>query len=182
MTGLPALKQATEIDRCPTCISAKMTKTARNLDAPLNATMCNQHLSIDFGFIVQKSKDEKRMNSLAGRHGETCYVLITDHFSGKLYGHCQASKGPPLDWLKKWLAANRPKDCPPTSLFVRMDGGGELGKCRDVTDLFRDFGYAVQVTGPDASSMNGMGERPHRSIAEGLARTAFHSMKKMTRY
>ncbi|KAI2490987.1 hypothetical protein MHU86_23589 [Fragilaria crotonensis] len=38
-----------------------------------------------------------------------------------------------------------------------MDGGGELGKCRDIHRTFANFGYAVELTGPDSSHQNGPG-------------------------
>ncbi len=52
--------------------------------------------------------------------------------------------------------------------YVRFDLGGELGHCTDVVKLFQQAGYAVKPTAPDSLHQNGPGERPHRSIAEGL--------------
>ena len=49
-----------------------------------------------------------------------------------------------------------------------MDGGGELGKCADVRQTFANFGYTIQDTGPDSSSHNGPGERPHETIGDAL--------------
>ncbi|KAI2495456.1 source UniProtKB [Fragilaria crotonensis] len=49
-----------------------------------------------------------------------------------------------------------------------MDGGGELGKCRDIHRTFANFGYAVELTGPDSSHQNGPGERPHQTIGDAL--------------
>jgi hypothetical protein len=63
------------------------------------------------------------------------------------------------------LASNSPQ-C--TDKYVRMDGGGELGKCRDIHRTFANFGYAVELTGPDASHQNGPGERPHQTIGDAL--------------
>jgi hypothetical protein len=58
--------------------------------------MCNQSLSIDFGFMVQESSDSDKVCCLQGLNGETCYCLITDHYSGTfLYGETFCSKGPP---------------------------------------------------------------------------------------
>jgi hypothetical protein len=49
-----------------------------------------------------------------------------------------------------------------------MDGGGELGKSRDIHQTFTNFGYAVEMTGPNSSNQNGPGERPHQTIGDAL--------------
>jgi hypothetical protein len=63
-------------------------------------------------------------------NGETCYVLLTDHFSGRIFGRAFATKAPPVDWVNSWLASNAPK-C--IDKYVRMDGGGELGNVETST-------------------------------------------------
>ena len=115
--------------------------------------------------MVQCSSDPKRFDNLVGLNGETCYVLITDHYSGRIFGRAFATKAPPVDWLNRWLANNAP-DC--LEKYVRMDGGGELGKCHEIRDTFANFGYQVQLTGPDSSHQNGPGERPHQTIGDAL--------------
>jgi hypothetical protein len=131
----------------------------------MTATTCLQGLGIDFAFMVQKSSDSKRFDNLVGHNSETCYVLITDHFSGRLIGRAFATKAPPVDWLNQWLASNAPT-C--ANKYVRMDGGGELGRCREILDTFANFGYQTQLTGPDSSHQNGPGERPHQTIGDAL--------------
>jgi hypothetical protein len=49
-----------------------------------------------------------------------------------------------------------------------MDGGGELGRCREILDTFANFGYQTQLTGPDSSHQNGPGEQPHQTIGDAL--------------
>ena len=115
--------------------------------------------------MVQRSQNAKRQHNLIGLNGETCYALITDHFSGRLYGRAFATKAPPVEWVNNWLANNTP-DCP--DKYVRMDGGGELGRSRDIRQTFLNFGYTVEVTGPDSSHQNGPGERPHQTIGDAL--------------
>ena len=131
----------------------------------MRSTVCNQGISIDFGFMVQRSSDKKRQQNLIGLNGETCYALITDHFSGRLYGRAFASKAPPVEWINNWLANNAPS-C--SDKYVRMDGGGELGKSRDIHQTFTNFGYVIETTGPDSSHQNGPGERPHQTIGDAL--------------
>ncbi|KAI2502903.1 hypothetical protein MHU86_11572 [Fragilaria crotonensis] len=104
-------------------MASKLRKTPRGHANTMTATACLQGLGIDFAFMVQKSSDSKRFDNLVGHNGETCYVLITDHFSGRLIGRAFATKAPPVDWLNQWLANNAPT-C--AGKYVRMDGGGNL--------------------------------------------------------
>ena len=163
--GLPKLSLPTELDGCPICLASKMRKAPAGTTTTMKATACYQGLSIDFGFMVQKSRDSERHRNLVGTNGETCYVLLTDHYSGRLFGRAFATKAPPVDWLNNWLANNAPQ-CP--NKYVRMDGGGELGKCREIHRTFTNFGYSVELTGPDSSHQNGPGERPHQTIGDAL--------------
>ena len=163
--GMPQFQIPTELEGCPICLAAKLRKAPKGIGTTMRATACNQGLSIDFGFMVQKSRDSARHNTLVGLNGETCYVLLTDHFSGRIFGRAFATKAPPVDWINSWLASNSPQ-CP--DKYVRMDGGGELGKCRDIHRTFANFGYAVELTGPDSSHQNGPGERPHQTIGDAL--------------
>jgi hypothetical protein len=98
--GVPKVPIATELDSCPVCATAKLQKAARGKESSHHATQCNQGVSIDFGFMVQKSSaDSARVKRLQGLHGKTCYCLITNHYSGCLFGETFCSKAPPLDFL-----------------------------------------------------------------------------------
>jgi hypothetical protein len=166
--GVPPLPKPGPLDSCPICAKAKLHKASRSQEPSRRATQCYQGISVDFGFIVQNSSaDLTRVKRLRGLHGETCYCLIVDHFSGMLFGRCFASKAPPLDFLNTWLALyglpTSTADC-----YVRIDLGGELGRCDDVNALFTGAGYHVEPTAPDSSHQNGPGERPHRTIADAI--------------
>jgi hypothetical protein len=102
---------------------------------------------VDFGFIVQQSKDKERLARLQGMNGETCYCLIVDHFSGTLYGETFCSKAPPIDFLNRWLARHGLAHAEPDT-YVCFDLGGELGSSNDVVKLFEDAGYSVEPTAP----------------------------------
>ena len=60
-----------------------------------------------------------------GLNGETCYVLITDHFNGRIFGRAFATRAPLVDWLNNWLANNAPT-C--SDKYVRMDRGDEKAR------------------------------------------------------
>ena len=108
--GMPAFTLPNELEACPVCLAAKLRKQPAGSETTMRSTVCNQGISIDFGFMVQRSKNSKRQHNLVGLNGETCYVLITDHYSGRLSGKAFASKAPPVEWLNNWLASNSP-DC-----------------------------------------------------------------------
>ena len=97
--GLPTLSLPDVIDDCAFCMASKLLKVSRGHTNTMTATECLQGLGIDFAFMIQRSSDSKRFDNLVGHNGETCYVLITDRFSGRLIGHAFATKAPPVDWL-----------------------------------------------------------------------------------
>jgi hypothetical protein len=104
--GMPEFTIPNALEECPICLAAKLRKQPSGTATTMRSTTCNQGISIDFGFMVQRSSDKKRQHSLVGLNGETCYALITDHFSGRLYGRVFGTKAPPVDWDNNWLANN----------------------------------------------------------------------------
>ncbi|KAI2499317.1 hypothetical protein MHU86_15161 [Fragilaria crotonensis] len=59
-----------------------------------------------FWFHGTEKPGLERHNNLVGLNGETCYVLLTDHYSGRLFGRAFATKAPPIEWINSWLASN----------------------------------------------------------------------------
>jgi hypothetical protein len=166
--GIPAIANASELEKCPICARAKLHKAARSATTSRRAMQCFQGISIDFGFIVQSSNaDSTRVKRLQGMHGETCYCLVVDHFSGMLFGQCFCSKAPPIEFLSQWLITYGLSNNVPDR-YVRFDLGGELGHSVEVVKLFETAGYIVEPTAPDSSHQNGPGERPHRTIGDGI--------------
>ena len=90
--GVPELREADEVQKCPTCIKAKMQKRSRSKEDSRHATKPFQGISIDFGFMVTRSKDKKRYVDLVGLNGETCYCMIADHFLGALLSNALLPK------------------------------------------------------------------------------------------
>ena len=56
----------------------------------------------DIAFSSMVSKNDRRKD-FVGLHGETCWILLKDHFTGYLFGRCQKTKGTPLNWLQDLL-------------------------------------------------------------------------------
>jgi hypothetical protein len=112
--GIPPVPIATELDTCPVCAHAKLRKTAHGLESTrTRPTQLGQGIGVDFGFMVEKSKNLDHLERLSVLNDETCYCLIVDHYSGRLYCECFASIAPPFDFLNHWLLYHGlPKDVP----------------------------------------------------------------------
>ena len=159
--GIPKLPTPNEIDNCPVCLAAKLRKSNAANTETHEATECFQSIAIDMGFIVQQSKNTKRFKDYVGINGETCYILITDQFSGMNFGKPLVTKTVPIEWLNNWLARYSPNIPNKT---VRMDQGHELGRSKRVVKILQQYGYHVELTGADASHQNGLVERSHQTI------------------
>jgi hypothetical protein len=122
------------------------------------ATQPYQGLSVDFSFAGVKSKNTDQEHDYVGLNGETCWILVTDHFSCMKHGECHQSKASPLNWLEKFLKQYSP-DC--HGKYVHMDQGGELYRNPQVCKLFQDYGYEICPSGADASNQNGPVECGH---------------------
>ena len=57
-------------------------------------------------------------------------------------------------------------DCP--TYAIRSDNGKELAGSHAFNALVNQHGYLVEPTGPDSSSMNGLAEKPHRTLKERI--------------
>eukprot|EP00980_Cylindrotheca_fusiformis_P020907 scaffold7928_cov68-Cylindrotheca_fusiformis.AAC.1 len=165
--GVPKFKHLDPIlESCPTCIRAKQTKEPAGENPTRVATVPYQGLSIDFSFAGQKSKNSERAKSFVGFNGETCWILVTDHFSRMKHGDTRISKASPINWLRDFLTRHAPK-C--KDKYVVLDQGGELYGNPDVRSLFEDeFGYEIRPTGADASNQNGPVERGHLTVANAM--------------
>lgn len=94
-------------------------------------------------------------------------MIFTCAHTGALYGVCAGSKSVPTKWLHIVLhristgVGDRPKT-------ILIDRGSELGHSSEFKQITQMHGYLIPNTGPDKSSMNGMGERPHSTIGDTL--------------
>ena len=88
------------LDTYSTCIQAKQTKNAAT-GTTLKAIRSFQGFSMDFSFAGIRSKNLERRRDYLGVHGETCWLLITDHFSKYIWGKTFKSKAVPLPFLSR---------------------------------------------------------------------------------
>ena len=164
--GIPKFKHNDPIlDKCPTCIQSKQTKTPAGPNTTRTAEHPFQGLSIDFSFSGTKSKDTNRTQDYEGINGETSWILISDHFTRFLTGDTRLSKASPITWLQKFLETNAP-NC--SDKYVQMDQGGELYHNPEVRKLFTRHGYQLRPTGADSSHQNGPVERAHRTVCDRI--------------
>jgi len=58
--------------------------------------------------------------------------------------------------------------------MVLVDRGSELGRSIEFNQIVQRYRYKLSTCGPDKSSMNGLGERPHSTVGDAV-RTMLHS-------
>jgi Integrase core domain. len=137
------------------------------------AEVHGQILCADWGFICQKSSDPTRIARLASVHGDTSYLIFACAHTGALYGVCGGSKSVPTKWLHIFLhrishsAGTHPKS-------VLVDRGSELGRSTEFCRIADMHGYKTLTAGPDKSTMNSLGERPHQTIGNAI-RSLLHA-------
>ena len=107
-----------------------------------------QGLSMDWGFMCQKSNDVQQYNNLKTINVNTAYLLIGDHCTPFLDGICANGKSLPLLWLHSWLTKHKPKDT--TDCYCRVDQGSELGRSVAFRKILAHYGYKLEPTGADA--------------------------------
>ncbi|KAG7373304.1 reverse transcriptase RNA-dependent DNA polymerase [Nitzschia inconspicua] len=164
--GVPNFKHHDPIlERCPTCIQAKQRKEPAGPHSTKTATRAYQGLSVDFAFSGTKSRNSAHNRDILGLNGETCYILIVDHHSGRYHGSTRVSKATPLKWIESFLTQHSP-DCP--DKYVYLDQGGELYRNPAVRRLFTRYNYTVRPTGADSSNQNGPVERAHLTLGNGI--------------
>jgi hypothetical protein len=68
-------------------------------DTREDTSVGGQGISMDWGFIFQRSKTKGRYEKLFGWNCETAYLIIADHFLDYLWGLAAEGKAPPLAWF-----------------------------------------------------------------------------------
>jgi hypothetical protein len=116
--GIPKLPEPSSIDNCPICLAGKLRKANSGSESTHTPTQCFQGISLDMGFVVQHSKNKERFEDNIGINWETCYILITDHHSGMVFGKPLKHKTAPEEWLNLWLARHSPDA---QNKFAQMD-------------------------------------------------------------
>ena len=167
--GVPKFTNTrTVVDNCPVCLASKTRHQPRGNHETRRATRRGQGFSIDFAFAGQASKDTARTVDYTGYGGETCYVLLQDHYDEQLYGSCRISKAPPLEWLRRWSAIHL--DHSNTSgRYIYMDQGGELYKNAAIRKFIQeDLLMDILLTGTEGHHENGVIESANGTVDSGI--------------
>jgi hypothetical protein len=173
-TGIPRFKQSHVIDNCSSCLVSKLRRSPRGHGKiGEQATVHGQVLCADWGFVCQNSSDTDRITRLASVHGDTSYLIFTCVYTGALYGVCAGSKSVPTKWLHIFFH-RLSRGITDYKRNIIVDRGSELGRSTEFKRIAESHGYLVNTSGPDKSSMNGLGERPHSTIGDAL-RTILYS-------
>ena len=164
--GVPKFPQRDSVlEASSTCIQAKQTKNATT-GITLEATVPFQGFSIDFNFAGIRLKNAKRRRDYLGVHGETCWLLITDHFSKYIWGKTFKSKVVPLQYLRDWLDSNCSTH--ENTYYVCLDQGGEMYSSTKVRKLFQRYGFTICPTSSDSSHQLGPVERTHLIVTNSV--------------
>ena len=163
--GVPSLKRKNKFFHCNICSKAKMTKKTKGYNEnPERALVPGGRFHMDYGFVrgetVTKAEDGPLLTS---NEGYNCYLLIVDEYSRYMWVFLFASKSPPIETVKTFLATHGLKH---GLRRVRTDLGGELARSAKFREMIQKSGYILEPTALGASFQNAIVERPHRTLAD----------------
>ncbi len=165
--GIPPLKHPYDCQGCAICMETKPKSSPLGRGSvTMDAHSVGTGLSADWGFIVQKSKNKKRMRYFEGDNGEQAFLLVADHYSDMLFGMAAGSKAPPTTWLNRLLTELTPNN--EKGKYATMDQGGEMARNGEIRQLFERHKYSIRPTAPGASHQNAPAERPIQTIGNAL--------------
>jgi hypothetical protein len=107
-------------------------------------------------------QDLKNYMLAEGIHGYKAYLNIVDRKSRYMWIFLSKDKEPPLQFLDLWFKQHGIGTRGINGCILRTDGGGELAGSHALRKLCDKHNYLIETTGTDASSQNGLSERPHR--------------------
>ena len=126
---------------------------------------------MDIGFIrgpanlaaVLARTEDAQPKIIESRQGYVCYFLIVDFKTRYAWVFPMKSKAVPPTLIKKFLVIHGNVTAPLST--VRTDGEGSLAESVAFRKILAVVGYRLEKTATDASSQNGIAERPHQTLA-----------------
>ena len=102
--GIPPIKPSLSIDKCHGCMHGKLKKASHKKEVKPGtydhpSVRFLQHVHCDYGFMVQRSKNESRYRRLCAHNGDSCYLAIQCMKHGYVLGITSNSKEAPMKWL-----------------------------------------------------------------------------------
>jgi hypothetical protein len=111
--GLPVIKDAHQVDNCPSCLESKLRRSPAGHGSMITkSTSYGQVIAGDWGFMCTKSDDDQRVHHLQSVYGDTSYLILTCAFSGAIFGACGSSKAVPIDWLDQFFLSHLAQSSP----------------------------------------------------------------------
>ena len=157
MDGLPTnISKFHNEYNCPICLLTKSTKIKRNKDVPSRLPHTKgEILCMDYSFW--------NIQSIRGFASLLSVVCQTTRFS---FTFPTRHKRPPLSTISWLIKILRKQGFPVT--YIQTDEGGELGRSSDFLKMLTHHNCIFLGTGKSGSSLNGLVERPNRTIAEAV--------------
>ena len=162
-----------DIPHCRSCAKGKMQKAPKGSNLDTSHLKPGQRLQMDLGFMrgpsnlqeVVEREAKPKMRIIISRQGFTSYLLIIDAKTRYIWVFLLRSKHAPVKLIDRFLATHGRHDNTEVCT-IRTDGDGALAASADFRVMcLHNHGYVVEPTGPDSSSQNGRGERPHKTLA-----------------
>ena len=132
-----------------------------------------QHFHMDFGFVrgTKFKTTDAEGRTITSIDGKNSYLIIVDRCTRFTWIFLSVSKHPPIEAARMILQKFRSKNLHRT---VRVDQGGELGRSSAFQEMIGTEKFVLEPTGSDASSQNGISERPNRTFGQ-MMRCILHS-------
>ena len=166
--GVPKLNKH-PLHKCNICDEMKITRQYHKEGRSQDTTRPGERFHMDLGFVRGKKDDI----SVRSHDGYCAYLLIIDHHTRYGWVFLSKNKHPPLATVRYFLNSYGIQGDHGVKI-VRTDQGGELANCNAFKQVIEKAGYALEVTGSDNSSQNGIAERPHKTLAD-MMRTSLEN-------
>ena len=156
MTGMPnKIPTFHDSYKCPICLLSKATKIPRTLHRHKDHYKPGEFSCLDFSFW--------NVVSIRGFSSILSAICMKTRYS---FVFPTRNKRPPLSTLSWFIKTLRCQGYP--VLYIQTDEGGELGRSTDFLKLLTTHNCIYMGTGKSGSSLNGVVERPNRTVANSV--------------
>ena len=156
MNGIPSnINKFHDTYNCPICLLSNSTKMPRTKHRCKDAYKAGEFFCMDFSFW--------NATSIRGFTSLLSIICMKTRYS---FVFPTRNKRPPLATIQWFISTLRRQGYP--VLYVQTDEGGELGRSTDFLKILTDLHCIYMGTGKSGSSLNGIVERPNRTIANSV--------------
>ena len=156
MHGLPSnISRFHDTYNCPICLLTAATKIPRTKFRLKDTLKAGEFFCFDYSFWTT--------SSIRGFTSLLSAICMKTRYT---FVFPTRNKRPPLDTIGWFIKTLRRQGFP--VLYIQTDEGGELGRNSDFLKLLTQHECIYFGTGKSGSSMNGIIERPNRTIANSV--------------